>query len=67
MTKEEMINIASSAIRKNLGFETLRYSDYMYGKEDLTEEVYDYVIECQEIGSIEFNKKYAEILKENTV
>lgn len=58
MEKDEMIKIAKVAIDKKLDYETLMYSDYMYGKEDLIDEVYDYVIECEEIGTTAFYKKY---------
>lgn len=60
MEKSEMIWIASVAIGKNMDYETLKYSDYMYGKETLTEEVYQYVIECRKIGVVAFYEKYKE-------
>jgi len=63
MEKKEMINIALTAIDKNMDYETLYYSDYMYGKEKLTDKVYEYVIECKEIGSIAFMEKYKNDLK----
>lgn len=58
MEKEELISIALIAIDKNMDFETLKYSDYMYGKEDQTDDVWEYVDECKEIGSIAFSEKY---------
>lgn len=58
MDKAEMIRIAKRAIAKNMDFETLRYSDYMYGKESLTDDVWEYVEECREIGTKAFNEKY---------
>lgn len=58
MEKSEMIWIASVAIGKKLDYETLNYSDYMYGKEDFTDDVYEYVIECDEIGMIAWKEKY---------
>lgn len=60
MEKEEMIWIASVAVAKNIDYEKLYYSDYMYGNENLTDEVYKYVIECKEIGTIAFYEKYKE-------
>lgn len=57
-----MIQTAMSAIDKNMDFETLRYSDYMYGKESLTDEVWEYVEEAREEGMIRFRTKYAEYL-----
>lgn len=63
MEKKEMIQIARTAIEKNMDYETLRYSDYMYGKESLTEEVWEYVIEAQDEGMNWFNEAYKEFLK----
>jgi hypothetical protein len=60
MEKSEMIWIASVAIGKNLDYETLYYSDYMYGKESFTDEVYEYVTECRKIGQLAFREKYKE-------
>ena len=59
MEQKEMIETALAAIRKNMDYETLFYSDYMYGKEKLTDEVWEYVVECKEIGAIAFKAKYA--------
>jgi hypothetical protein len=58
MDKAEMIRIAKLAISKNMDFETLKYSDYMYGKESLTDDVWEYVDECREIGTKAFREKY---------
>ncbi|MDH5183386.1 MAG: hypothetical protein OEX12_05795 [Gammaproteobacteria bacterium] len=58
MTKEEMLWAASIAVGKNLDYEQLMYSDYLYGKEDLIDDVWEYVDECKEIGNREFKKKY---------
>lgn len=60
MEKQEMLWIASVAIGKNMDYGTLMYSDYMYGKEDLTDDVWEYVIECKEIGTTSFYEKYKE-------
>lgn len=60
MEKSEMLWIASVAINKNYDHETLKYSDYMYGKESLTSEVYEYVEECKETGTKAFYEKYKE-------
>jgi hypothetical protein len=58
MEKSEMVWIAKRAIDKNMDFETLKYSDYMYGKESLTDDVWGYVEECREIGTKAFYGKY---------
>ena len=55
-----MIQIARAAIDKRMDYETLKYSDYMYGKENLTEEVWEYVIEAEEQGMNWFMETYAE-------
>ena len=60
MEKSEMIWIASYAIAKNMDYETLKYCDYMYGKEHLTDEVWIYVEECREIGEKQFYGRYSE-------
>tara|TARA_R110000737_G_scaffold129136_2_gene161571 strand:+ start:85 stop:276 length:192 start_codon:yes stop_codon:yes gene_type:complete len=60
MDKKEMIQIARTAIDKRMDYETLKYSDYMYGKENLTEEVWEYVIEAEEQGMNWFMETYAE-------
>lgn len=58
MNEQELIIIALAAINKNMDFETLKYSDYMYGKEEETDDVWEYVVEYKEIGSIAFSEKY---------
>lgn len=60
MDKAEMVWAASVAIGKNLDYETLCYSDYMYGNEDSMDEVWEYVIECRDIGENAFRDKYDE-------
>lgn len=58
MEKIEMIRIAKRAIDKKMDYETLYYSDDMYGKEKLTDDVWEYVTECCEIGTTAFYEKY---------
>lgn len=58
MSKQEQIEIAKWCIDKGYDFEQLDYSDNMYGKTEFTEDVWEYVVECQEIGTIAFNEKY---------
>ena len=55
---EEPLYLATIAVEKNYDYETMKYSDYLYGKEDLIHEVWDYVEELKEIGRKEFYKKY---------
>lgn len=58
MSKEEMIRIAKIAINKKYDFEQLKYSDYMYGKESLTDSVWEFVEECESMGTQAFFAKY---------
>ena len=58
MDKHAMIQIAFRAIDKKMDYEQLKYSDYMYGKESLTPEVWEFVEECEEIGTKAFKEKY---------
>lgn len=60
MEKGEMIYIASVAISKKYDYETIKYSDYLYGKENLIDEVWKYVEECEDYGRIAFYEKYKE-------
>ncbi len=60
MEKSEMIKIASMAIEKGLSYENLYYCDDMYGNEDLTDDVWEYVVESMEIGTTAFKEKYKE-------
>ena len=58
MEKSEMIWIASVAFEKGLSYEDLKYSDYMNGKEQFTDEVYEFVSECKKIGRKAWREKY---------
>jgi hypothetical protein len=58
MTKAQMIKSALYAINKHLTYEKLYYSDEMYGHEKETEKVWEFVQECEEIGTIAFKEKY---------
>ena len=60
MSKDEMLWTASWAIGKGYDYETLHYCDNMYGKEQFTDDVWEYVVECKEIGTTAFYKKYSE-------
>lgn len=60
MEQSRMIWIASVAFAKNYDYETLMYSDYMYGHTDLIDDVWDYVIELQDDGRNAFYEKYKE-------
>lgn len=58
METSEKIWIASKYATKGYGYEDLRYGDDLYGKEDLADEVWEYVTEYRQIGSIAFKEKY---------
>ena len=60
MTKEEMIWIATWAWYKDLDYETLCYCDYMNGREEFTDMVWEYVEELNDYGRIAFYEKYKE-------
>lgn len=55
-----MIWVASVAIGKDISMDDLYYSDYMNGNENLTEEVWEYVEECGNIGMDAFKEKYSD-------
>jgi len=59
MEQSEIIWIASVAIGKGYGYETMKYSDYLYGHENMIDAVWEYVTECNEIGRAAFREKYA--------
>jgi hypothetical protein len=58
MEKKEILRIAVRAIEKGWGYETLYYGDDLYGKEEYADDIWELVVECQNIGTIAFNKKY---------
>jgi hypothetical protein len=58
MTEDKKLFIAKRAIDKKMDYEELKYSDYMYGNEDLTDDVYAYVEEYDSIGKVAFYEKY---------
>ena len=58
METEEIIWVASVAIAKQLDYETLLYSDYMYGNTEFIDDVWEYILECREIGIPAFYDKY---------
>jgi hypothetical protein len=60
LTKEELIYKATYAMAKDQDYEKFMYSDEMYGHEDEIDEVWEYVEECEEIGTIAFKEKYKE-------
>lgn len=60
MEKKVMIWIASKYAEKGKNFHDLKYGDDLYGKEVLAEEIWQYVEEYKQYGSIAFREKYKE-------
>ena len=58
MDEQEILWVATVAIRKNMDYETLYYSDYMYDNPEQTDDVWELVEECKSIGTQAFNEKY---------
>jgi hypothetical protein len=63
MTQEEKLFIASKYVSKGYSQEDMRYGDDCYeltGKEGnaIKDEIAEYMVEMQEIGSIAFYEKY---------
>lgn len=58
MDAMQKAELARRAIQKCWTFEALKYSDYLYGKEHLADDVWDLVEECHEIGMKAFDAKH---------
>lgn len=59
MKEEDIIYIASKYAEKGYDIEQLQYGDDMYEKGQFIDDVWEYIIEYKEIGSIAFRKKYS--------
>lgn len=60
MEQSEIIYLATKAFDKRWDFETLKYGDDLYGKEQYADDVWEFVEELQEKGSRAFYEKYKE-------
>jgi hypothetical protein len=60
MTEVRKRQIADIAMSKNMDYETLKDSDYMYDEMDTIDDVWAYVNECHEIGTKAYYVKYKE-------
>ena len=60
MEESEMVWLATLVDGKELSSEDLAYSDYLYGKEELFDDVWGYVTELRDIGRTAFREKYKE-------
>lgn len=60
MTQAEIIYLASKAFDKGWDFETLKYGDDLYEKEQYADDVWEYVDELHEEGRVAFYEKYKE-------
>ncbi len=57
----EKINIAKKAIEKDYSYEDLCYNDVFYDesdKDELIGQVWDLILECREIGVVQWKHKY---------
>lgn len=59
MDRNEMIRIARKASQKGWNFEQMKYGGDLYGHENYADDVWDYVVECKEIGTVAFDLKYS--------
>ena len=60
MNRQESVQIARVAIAKRWDFETIKYSDELYGREYEAEDVWEYVEQHDRIGSIAFDNIYGD-------
>lgn len=66
MDKAEKLWIASKYAAKGYGYEQLKWGDDLYDHnsdpdfEELVDEIFEYMVEREEIGSIAFAEKYKE-------
>lgn len=58
MEESKIIWVASVALGKDIGYEDLKYSDYLYGNEDKIDEVWDIVDSAKEQGMVWFRERY---------
>lgn len=61
MNEQEKIRIAKRAIEKRWSYDDLHYGDDLNGREEYADDVWGYVTECEEIGTIAFNEKYSSL------
>lgn len=62
MKEKEMVQIARKAVRKDWSYDDLESSHEMQDLGLFVEDVMEYVIECEEVGTIAFEEKYKEYL-----
>lgn len=60
MEKSEIIYLATKAFDKGWDYETLKYGDDLYGREEYADDVWDYIVELKEDGRKAFYEKYKE-------
>lgn len=60
MEKQEILYMTTKAIAKGWNTDKLEYSDDMYGREEYTDEVSEYMDEYLEVGRKAFYEKYKE-------
>ncbi len=60
MELKDKIWLASKCAEKGWDYETLKYGDDLYGHENDTDDVWEFVEEYKNIGSVAFKEKYKE-------
>lgn len=58
MEESELVWLATYAFGKNLSYEKLGRCDYMYGKKEYLDDVWEYYTEIVEEGLRAFSNKY---------
>lgn len=58
MSEDEKIKLARKAIDKGWDYETLKYADDLYGREEFADDVWEYVEICKSIGTVAFDARY---------
>lgn len=61
MEQSEIIYLATKAFDKRWDFETLKYGDDLYGREQYADDVWEYVEELQQGGRAVFYEKHKQI------
>lgn len=58
MEESEKLYLASKYFEKGYSYDQLYYGDDLYGRESFADEIWDIVIEIQDIGRLDFKDKY---------
>lgn len=58
MDEADKLYIASKYFEKQYSFDQLYYGDDLYGKEQFADEIWDIIVEIQDIGRTAFKERY---------